>query len=191
MVWAPSAVWDAKTSKWFVFWSSNLYDANDANHEGKPLQTRTRYSTTTDFITFTKARDYYVPEYSTVIDQEFQYLGTPGHYARFMKNETLLQVWQETSTTGIFGQWTRLPGYVQYDGIREGPACYRDNLNPNRYYLLLDNYTEYVPYVTDDILSGKWRRLTEWTKFPRGLKHGSVTPLTQEEYDRFKRRYIS
>ncbi|KAG8666994.1 hypothetical protein FPOAC1_011816 [Fusarium poae] len=45
---------------------------------------------------------------TSLIDQEFQYLGKPGHFVRFLKNETINQVYQESTTTGLFGMWTRV-----------------------------------------------------------------------------------
>jgi hypothetical protein len=184
MVWAPSAVWDSKSSQWNVFWSSRLYTASDSGHTGAPTLGLIRYATTKDFVTFSAPKTYNAPAHSQIIDQEFQYLGTPGHYARFFKNETAgSYIYQELSTNGVLGPWTRVPGNAVNEGSREGPAAFADNTVSGKYYMLLDNYTEYLPYETEDILSAKWRRATEWTKFPKGLKHGSVTPLTTKEYD--------
>ncbi|KAF4547760.1 Hypothetical protein D9617_36g062980 [Elsinoe fawcettii] len=183
MVWAPSAVWDAQSSQFYVFWASRLFGANDPNHTGPATLNRIRYATTKDFKTFSAARDYIAFPSTGVIDQEFQYLGQPGHFARFVKNETLLQVYQETTTTGLFGTWTRLPGYVSNRTPLEGAASFRDNLNPNLYHLLLDDYTQYLPFQSNNIGSGKWTE-TSLNGWPRGLKHGVVTPLTKAEYDR-------
>ncbi|KAF2222355.1 endo-1,4-beta-xylanase-like protein [Elsinoe ampelina] len=182
MVWAPSAVWDAVEGQFYVFWASRLFAAEDENHTGPATLNRIRYATTKDFRGFSEARDYIAFEDTGVIDQEFQYLGRPGHFARFVKNETLLQVYQEVSTTGLFGQWERLPGYVSARSPLEGPASFRDNVDPNLYHLLLDDYTQYLPSQSSDIGSGEWAEtsLDEW---PRGLKHGVVTPLTTAEYD--------
>lgn len=183
MVWAPSAVWDAATSQFYIFWASRLFSANDPNHTGAATLNRIRYSTTKDFKTFAPAKDYIAFQNTGVIDQEFQYLGKPNHWARFVKNETLLQVYEETSTNGLFGPWTRLPGYVSPRTPLEGPASFRDNLNLNLYHLLLDDYTQYVPFQSSAITTGKWTE-SSLTGFPKGLKHGVVTPLKKAEYDR-------
>lgn len=86
------------------------------------------------------------------------------------------------TTEGLFGSWTRIPGYVVNEAPREGPASFADNVTPGLYHLLLDDYTEYVPFQTSNILSPDSVR-SNYTNFPVVLKHGSVTSLTKEEYD--------
>lgn len=183
MVWAPSAVWDEETSQYYLFWASRQYSASDTEHTGAATTLDTiRYTTTKDFVTFGEPADYLSLPDTAIIDQEFQYLGTPGAFARFYKDETNGKIVQEMTTDGLFGTWTRLDGYVTTDNQREGPACFRDNVTPDLYHLFLDDYTQYIPYQTSDIYSPGWSR-SSTTGFPSGLKHGSVTPVTQKEYD--------
>ncbi|KAK7750317.1 hypothetical protein SLS62_007725 [Diatrype stigma] len=194
MVWAPSAVWDSARGTYDVFWSSRHYASSDESHAGAAATLdRIRHATTADFASFGAPEDYLAPADTPVIDQEFQYLGSPGRWARFVKNETALRVYQETTDAGLFGgaeTWTRGggdedDGYVTEGSPREGPAAFADNVVPGLYHLLLDDYTEYVAFETSDIDdASSWRASSSSSSgFPRGLKHGSVTPLTQEEYD--------
>ncbi|KAI5917894.1 family 43 glycoside hydrolase [Camillea tinctor] len=183
MTWAPSAVWDDDSSQYHVFWSSRHYDTLDTSHSGTSTLDRIRHATTTDFVSFSTPDDYIALADTPLIDQEFQYLGTPGSFARFLKNETVNQIYQETTTGGLFGSWTRSSsGYVSDRSPLEGPAAFADNVTPGLYHLLMDDYTQYVPFQTSDIISGVWQA-SSLTGFPTGLKHGSVTPLTQKEYD--------
>lgn len=188
MVWAPSAVYDDATSRFYVFWSSRLYADSDTGHTGTASLDRIRYATTKDFVTFSAAQDYIALDDTPLIDQDFQYLGTAGNYARFLKNETVNQVYVETTTGGLFGTWTRTPGYVRPETPREGPASFADNVTPGLYHLLLDDYTQYVPYQSTNPAQGAYD-LSSYSNFPTGLKHGSVTPVTQEEYDAVVARY--
>lgn len=189
MVWAPSAVYNPDDSLYYVFWSARHYSTSDTAHSGTATLDRIRYATTSDFVTFSAPQDYLALADTPLIDQEFQYLGTPGHYARFLKNETVNQVYQETTTGGLFGTWDRIPGYVSSLSPAEGPASYADNVTPGLYHLFLDDYTQYRPFEASDILSGVWTE-SSTSGFPSGLKHGSVTPLTQEEYDAVSARYL-
>lgn len=188
MVWAPSAVWDDSSQQFYVFWSSRLYGSSDSGHTGTASLDRIRYATTKDFTSFSSPKDYVAPSGTPVIDQEFQYLGTSGHYARFIKNETVNQVYQEMTTGGLFGSWTRISGYVRSGSPWEGPASYADNTVSGRYHLLLDNYSQYVPYETPNINSPSWSA-SSTSGFPSGLKHGSVTPVTQTEYNALLAKY--
>ncbi|KAL6915240.1 hypothetical protein ACHAPO_011102 [Fusarium lateritium] len=188
MTWAPSAVWDQATGQYYVFWASRHYASNDAAHTGDAGLDRIRYATTKDFVTFSAPKDYYAPGIP-VIDQEFQYLGTPGHYVRYIKDERTNQVFQERTTGGLFGTWTRNPGFVRNESPREGALSFRDNNNPNLYHLWMDNYVEYIPFQTTNILNPGIYAQSNGSGFPRGLKHGVVTPLTQAEYARIQAKY--
>ncbi|KAL5315760.1 hypothetical protein ACEPPN_016631 [Leptodophora sp. 'Broadleaf-Isolate-01'] len=189
MVWAPSVVWDEASEQYFVFWSSRFYDSSDTEHTGPASIDRIRYATTKDFTTFSEPQDYISLPDTPLIDQEFQYLGTPGHFTRFLKNETVNQIYQETTTGGLFGNWERIPGYVSPLSPTEGPAVFEDNLEKGTFYLLVDNYQEYLPLRSEDVeQEGSWKT-AGFGGFPRGLKHGSVTPLLREEMNVFAARY--
>ncbi|ROV88546.1 hypothetical protein VMCG_10391 [Cytospora schulzeri] len=193
MVWAPSAVYIPEESLYYVFWSARQYASSDTNHTGTAATLdQIRYATTTDFVTFTAPADYVALSDTPLIDQDFQYLGTTGSYARFLKNETVNQVYEETTAGGLFGTWTRVGGeghYVSDQSPLEGPAAFADNVTPGLYHLLLDDYTQYVPFQSSDIEAGGWVE-SDASGFPTGLKHGSVTPLTQEEYDAVAAAYL-
>lgn len=189
MAWAPSAVWDDDTQQYYVFWASRHYESSDKDHTGTAGLDRIRYATTKDFVEFSEPKDYHALPDTPLIDQEFQSLGKPGAFARFLKNETVNQVYQETTEEGLFGIWTRIPGYVRPESPFEGPASFADIQNPGVYHLLLDDYTEYVPFQTSDILSPEWEQL-DWSSFPSGLKHGSITLLTQKEHDAVAAKYV-
>jgi hypothetical protein len=80
-------------------------------------------------------------------------------------------------------------GNVRGEGRREGPAAWPDNTVRGKYYLLLDDYTQYLPFQTTNIEAVPWEG-TKWPNFPRGLKHGSVTQLTRGEYDAVAAKYL-
>jgi hypothetical protein len=189
MAWAPSAVWDDATSQYYVFWSSRLYASSDTSHTGTASLDRIRYATTKDFVSFSAARDYLALSDTPLIDQEFQRTGPgPNSFTRFLKNETVNRVYQESTTGGLFGTWTRVSGYVRPESPLEGPASFADNTTPGLYHLLLDNYAQYVPFQTSNLRSPSWSA-SSTLGFPVGLKHGSVTPLTQREYNAIAAAY--
>ncbi|KAE8374976.1 hypothetical protein BDV26DRAFT_299933 [Aspergillus bertholletiae] len=188
MAWAPSAVWNDDEQQYYVFWASRHYSSTDSDHTGTANLDRIRYSTTKDFVTFSSPADYVALDGIPLIDQEFLDLGTPGAYARFIKDENVNQVYQETTTGGLFGEWTRVPGYIGDNPLSEGPASFPDVENNAVYHLLLDNYEQYVPFQTNDIDSGSWEKSSS-ASFPAGLKHGSVLRLTQSEYDAITSKY--
>lgn len=66
----------------------------------------------------------------------------------------------------------------------EGPAVFKSNTE-EKWYMFIDEFggRNYVPLETIDLDSGKWVPSAGY-QLPFEAKHGSVLPLTQEEYDR-------
>ncbi|RAH76574.1 arabinosidase [Aspergillus japonicus CBS 114.51] len=191
MAWAPSVVWNTTESQYYLFWSSRLYNTTDTNHTGTATLDRIRYTTTTDFVTFAPPADYLALDSENIplIDQEFLALGdTPGHYVRFLKDENVLHVYQETTTGGLFGEWTRAEGYIQDGVVYEGPAAFPDIQDATKFHLLLDNYVEYVPFESTDVATAEWVA-SDRTGFSTGLKHGNVVLVTKGQYDAIVARY--
>ena len=191
MAWAPSAVWDDEEGQYYLFWASRIFSEDDPDHTGESSLERIRYATTRDFVTFSEPKDYLAPDDTAYIDQEFQFVGTAGSYIRYVKNAKTGRIQQTQSSGGILGDWTDAPGYLDITAETqyEGAASFADIRKPGRYHLLLDNYNEYVPFTTDDILAGAWER-ADAPGFPHNLKHGCVTPVTREEYDAVAEKYL-
>jgi hypothetical protein len=189
MVWAPSAIYDSQLKEYFVFWSSRFYNSKDSNHSEPPVSSYIiRYCTTKDFVNFSTPKDFINKPGEKLIDQEFQYLGQPGHFARFIKSEGELNiVYQENTKDGIMSKdWVRVggPQGVVTRDIREGPASFQDNLDPHLYHLWLDNYSGmggYEPYESRNIEEGSYTKSVA-PNFPRGIRHGSVTPVNNTSY---------
>jgi hypothetical protein len=190
-VWAPSAYCEPGASECIVFWSSRFYASSDTEHTGDVVKASTiRYSRTSDFVTFSTPADYIPTQPWGMIDQEFQKL-EDGGFARFIKNNTANNVWWETTSDNniLSPTWT-FHGLVTPD-VREGPASYADNLTPGLVHLLLDNYSgqgSYEVYGTSDIQTGPWSK-PDAPNFPYGQRHGSVLPLSQEQYDALAAKY--
>ncbi|KIY71098.1 glycoside hydrolase family 43 protein [Cylindrobasidium torrendii FP15055 ss-10] len=186
MVWAPEAVWDHDANAFLVVWSSRTYAESDTQHTGTASLDQLWYAHTTDFSTFTDAQIYLSLDIP-IIDLTFLPYDTVGNsYARFIKNENNLEVWEERSDNGLFGTWTRV-GSTEYidDVVSEGPLVFWDNQVEDRAYLFLDQYTTaqgYVPFVSDDVDTAAWTSAST-SNFPKLVKHGVVKPLTQAQYD--------
>ncbi|KAF8069970.1 family 43 glycoside hydrolase [Lyophyllum atratum] len=195
MVWAPEAVWDTATSSFLVHWASRTYAASDTAHTGAASLDQIWYSHTTDFITFTTPQIYITISGTPVIDLTILPLGGTS-YARFIKNENVLRVWEERSTNGLFGTWTRVGSSTSYltNLVTEGPLTFQDNTVANRVYTFLDEYggdstaKGYVPFFTDNISGGAWTQAST-ASFPKNVKHGVVKPVTQAQYNAIKAKW--
>ena len=109
-----------------------------------------------------------------------------------MKDESKKNVFTEYSTTGLFGTWTRPGGNsATIQANVEGPAAFLDNTNPNKVHLLLDYYGSdgYHPFETTNPQSNSGWTADSMTNFPKNLRHGSVVPINQAQYDSFKAKW--
>lgn len=144
------------------------------------------YAYTSDFITFTEAKPYIILNGTPVIDLTFLPLGG-NEYIRYIKNETVTKVWAEYTNGGIFGSWQRLTAdntYVISD-IAEGPLAFWDNQVANKAHIFLDLYISekgYAAFETGNVRAGTLTRSS--TNIPKLLKHGTVLPVNQAQYNR-------
>ncbi|MCZ9339544.1 1,4-beta-xylanase, partial [Streptomyces sp. TRM76130] len=71
----------------------------------------------------------------------------------------------------------------------EGPTVFKSNTE-EKWYLFIDEYggRGYVPFETTDLDSGEWT-VSEDYQLPASPRHGTVLPVTQEEYDRLLTAY--
>ena len=179
-VWAPSAIWDVEKQSYAVFWSSVIFDESDTAHTGPSTGPFIFYSHTNDFQTLTSPQRWNPDTTATVIDQEIQYLSGTSYIRYLSDTNDVKRVVLERSDTGLFGTWNRIG--VPVDQVREGPASYRDILDPQKYYLLEDNYSGagYECYYTRDF-SVPYTPC-EPSLTPAGLRHGAVTQVDYTSY---------
>jgi hypothetical protein len=183
--WAPEAVYDDDRKEYLVFWASKTASDNFGKH-------RIWAAWTKDFATFSKPF-VYIEKPWTLIDTTIVREG--GRYHRFSKDEHFKAITMEAGVN-LMGPWNdvtnfslaRLKGY-------EGPECYQikpaADGKPATWCLILDHYSKgagYQPYVTDDLSSGQFKA-GEGFVFPFRFRHGSVLPVSAEEFERLESAY--
>ena len=157
-----------------------IFEESDTAHTGPSQGPYIFYSHTSDFKTFTSPQRWNPTTTATVIDQEIQYLGGESYVRYLSDTNQVKRVVLERSDNGLFGDWKRVG--VPVDQVREGPASYQDILDPQKYYLLEDNYSGagYECYYTKDF-SVPYTPC-EPSLTPEGLRHGAVTQVDYTSY---------
>ncbi|KAJ0158571.1 hypothetical protein CTA2_11306 [Colletotrichum tanaceti] len=195
MVWAPEALYDQRERKYFVHWASKFYGKDDAEHTGQPGPTMIRYTYTSDFVEFEPPKTYIDMNTTDVIDLTILAGDNNGErFLRFIKDESLKNVFVEASTDGLQGPWLRHPSsdaFIEKDV--EGPAAFWDNLDEEKVHLLLDHYGAggYQLYESKNPASNLGWNKTSTDKFPTGLRHGSVLPIDEATYATVKGKFLS
>lgn len=136
--WAPEGYWDEELAAYIVIFAARFWPVEDIERHGTQPPNKLMYVTTTDFSTFSEAKEYFFPGYA-VIDATF--LPTPEEGARvwyrWVKDERDYLIYQERSETGILGAWSRVGGAPDTERIEfakqytnnEGPLIFRDNVS--------------------------------------------------------------
>lgn len=183
--WAPEAIYDHANQDYLVFWASTTRRDNYAKHRIWAARTK-------DFKTFSEPF-IYIEKPTTVIDTTIVRDGDV--YYRFSKDEKYKAITLEKAPA-VEGPWTDIPEFslAKLRGY-EGPACYQiqpaKEGQPATWGLILDHYARgrgYQPYVTQDLASGEFQEDGDFS-FPFKFRHGSVLPLSAEEYERVKAAY--
>jgi hypothetical protein len=139
-----------------------------------------RYAYTSDFKTFTTPETYVSLGNTSVIDM-----------ALLQDGNTLTRFYvtgggpvEQTSTNGLFGDWTTVNGAIEGSSGYEAPYAFWDNVDDRRAYLLCDK-------VGSDAGIHAWtstdaNSLTFAVNNTHNLafmRHLSVLPVTQDQYN--------
>lgn len=185
-VWAPDVIFDEQQQNYVLHWSSGI----PADGTGKK---RIYYSRTADFKQFTRPEILYGPESDDVIDSAMY--EEDGKYYLFVKSygpdsHGVIELCSDSIT----GPFARVKGYHLHEAADstkyEAPTCLR--LPDGRWCLFLDYYGAagaaqgYVPFIADSLAQGNFVRSDAECSFPYRFKHGTVLPITEEEYERIK-----
>lgn len=183
--WAPEAIWDPDTEEYLVYASGK--DLTLENPQDTVYVVRTR-----DFVTFTEP-EYFVKAYNAegnrigAIDSNILH-ANDGKFYHFYKKSGHIEMMVSDHASGPYEYINEFPRPAG-----EGPGSFLVKGTDDTYALMVDDYSVYVPYLTNDIASGKFTKATDTITMPTGSKHGGFLPLNEEEYNRImdKWYYIS
>ena len=183
-VWAPDALWDPEKEAFLLHWSSS------AESDGFARK-RIFCSYTKDFRDFTEPEVLYEEEAEITDSAMYE---QDGMYYLFYKGGVPCRVRLVEGETprGPFHTvqaFDRSMDAVE-DGLYEAPTAVR--LEDGRWALFIDYYGAYgaeqgyVPFLSDDLKSGEFRRADTDFSFPYHFKHGTILTIMEEEYARLK-----
>ena len=180
--WAPEAIHDGETGDYLVFWASK-------NRRDGFAKQRIWAARTPDFRTFGEPF-IYIEKPNHVIDTTI--IRDGGKFFRFSKDEQFKAISMETSEK-LMGPWSEVEGFTlsKLQGY-EGPQCYLlkppVDGHPASWCLVIDHYARgqgYQPYLTEGLASGNFTKAPDF-HFPFRFRHGSILPITGEEYQRLE-----
>lgn len=172
-VWAPESIWDKEKNAYMVFWASMTKLDGETTAKQRIFR-----SYTSDFKTFTKP-EIYIDRDNHVIDTTI--LEQDGVYYRYSKDETTKRVGCEYSTS-LSGPWTATKLGI---GSVEGPTAFKFN-GENKWAVFVDSlgagWEGYGMMETDNLYNNSYT-YSATTTDAKPLRHGTVIPITDEEYN--------
>ncbi|WP_433941082.1 glycoside hydrolase family 43 protein [Paenibacillus lautus] len=189
-LWAPDVIYDRQQDDYVLHWSSS----HALNGYGPKA---VYYSRTRDFEHFSEPQLLCRKADSGIIDSAIY--EENGYFYRFLKSEANpAGVILERGTTITGDDYFRVEAFDEemaklQSSAYEAPTAFR--LGNGKWCLMLDFFgvpgegQGYVPFVSDTLESGRLIRSEERFQFPYGFKHGTVLPITMDEYDRIKGFY--
>ena len=206
--WAPEAFYDEKTGDYVVFWASSMKveDTYGKYRNGRPSGQYNvmYYATTRDFYTFSEPKVYIDDAFPTIDTTMIEHNGT---IYRFTKSEVNMKVYYEKANNVFYDKDGIEANGYQFDLVgntrngfngtighgsnNEGPTVFKD-IHEDKWYMFLDSWPYHVRYTTDlDDASQFVNNLLPESEYalPPGPRHGTVIPITREEYNALQAKY--
>lgn len=178
-VWAPEAIWDEQEQAFMLYWSSNTYEGTSSR------QFKIYRAYTTDFKSFTQPELFMSNGNGEVIDTHIIKSTADNKYYRFAKlnGSVTGEVCKTDRISVIDADWERTGLVI---GNSEGPTAFQFN-GQEKWGLFVDSDEKYMLYTTDNLGAGTFTR--EQFQTEQGLRHGTIMPITQAEYDALMEKY--
>lgn len=179
--WAPKCIWDKNKSAYMVFGASCIADDNYS-------LLRLYRSYTRDFKEFTEPELYIDKSSEGIGVFDVTIIECKNMYYRIFKTDRVNIEYSENLDDGWISVNTNIHSLAP---LHEGPAICKMN-GKNEWILMLDDLAShggYQAFITDDLSKGHFIRGKE--VFPDEIKyrHGSIIPITNEEYQRLIKAY--
>jgi len=184
-VWAPEVFYDNAKKQYIIAWSSSIHPDRYTEEDKKGINTchRIYYSTTKDFVSFSKAGILYDPGFNSI----------DGFFVRKATNDyvLILKDNRKPGYSDLFAAFASQPeGPYQSQKIKfgptysEGPACLKIN---NEWIIYFDIYREkrYGAVKTQDFIT--FTDISATISMPAGVRHGSMIKISKDIFEKLKR----
>ncbi|SFM24306.1 LPXTG-motif cell wall anchor domain-containing protein [Gracilibacillus orientalis] len=207
--WAPEAFYHEPTGEYVVFWASSIPNEETYGDfsNGRPngQYNVMYYATTRDFQTFSDPKVFIDDSFPTI---DTTFIEHDDTFYRFTKSEANYKVYYEKAQDifddldgieengfqfeEIAGTKDGNQGLIGHGGNNEGQTIFKA-IDEEKWYLFLDSWPYHVrwttdledgPQLVDNVLDPSDYAL------PPGPRHGTVIPITSEEYQALTNHYL-
>ena len=183
--WAPEITYDSQDKMYIIYWATTIdgrFPQKDTSAESR-YNHRIYYVTTKDFRKFSKTKLLYDPGFS-VIDASIVKHGK--QYIMFLKNETRAPVEKNiriSYSKKLEGPYSPAGPPITGNYWAEGPTVLKMK---DRWIVYFDKYRDHKYGAVESIDMVNWKDISDHVIFPKGIRHGTVFSISNEEYERLK-----
>ncbi|WP_173402079.1 immunoglobulin-like domain-containing protein, partial [Alkalihalobacillus hemicellulosilyticus] len=205
---APEAFYDPNTGDYVVFWASSMKNEDTYGDypNGRPAGQYNvmYYATTRDFHTFSEPKVFIDDGFPTI---DTTFIEHDDTLYRFTKSEVNFRVYYEKASHIFYdadgieengfqfdlieGTRDGNRGLIGHQGNNEGQTVFKD-IHEEKWYLFLDSWPYHVRW-SDNLEDGQQfvdnLLPTSDYALPPGPRHGTVIPITRDEYDLVQEHY--
>ena len=176
--WAPQAIWDEKENMYMLYWAHSTKRNNTAGMY---------YAHTEDFRTITEPKPLYCRHCQT-IDGDIIYNEKEKLYYLYFKYEESQTIACVTSEN-LTGPYKDEPVVVSLapSGV-EGSEMYKIN-GTDKWVMVMDEYSKGKFFMQETTDFHNFVPVTDYD-MDFGPRHGSITAITDEEYNRLIKHFV-
>ena len=188
-LWAPEVFYDETREEYLIHWGSTVAE-DGFNHMSIYC------CATKDFKTFSEPKLFFTKQ-NEILDSHITKTGDTYHL--FYKNSSGPAINMHATSNDLYGPYEHDEAFsdcmASLGNAGEYEAATTMTMPDGRWCLLLDFFgcekekMGYVPFLSPAPGNAEFRMDKAAFSFPYGFKHGGVTEITEEEYDRLRVRY--
>ncbi|MEO6523410.1 MAG: glycoside hydrolase family 43 protein [Mucilaginibacter sp.] len=184
--WAPELTYDDVTKTYMLYWATTIpgrFAQSDTSAEGKKSNHRIYYQTTKDFKTYSETKVLYDPHFSSI---DATIVKDGRQFIMFFKNETKQPAEKNLRiavSRNLIGPYSPPTPKITGDYWAEGPTTLKIG---NKWIVYFDKYTQHKYGAIESTDLKNWIDISDQLVLPKGIRHGSVFKVTQQEFDVLK-----
>ncbi len=188
-LWAPEIFYDDISDEYLIHWGSTLAEDNFTHMSIFCCITK-------DFENFSEPKLFFTKN-NEILDTHLVKFDDTYHL--FYKNAEHPPMNMHATSKNLYGPYEHDKAFEDYMATLEKPGSYEAPttlvLPDGRWCLMLDFFgcekekMGYVPFVSEKPGDSNFKRSDESFSFPYGFKHGGITEITDEEFDKIEKHY--
>jgi hypothetical protein len=178
--WAPEITYDTATKTYMIYWATTIKGRfpNPDSLAESGYNHRIYYVTTKDFKTYTPTKLLFDPGFNSI---DATIVPDGKRFIMFFKDETLHPLQKNIKIAyadKLTGPYTVLGDHITGNYWAEGPTTLHTG---DKWIVYFDKYRDhkYGAITSTDLKT--WTEISDQIVVPKGIRHGTVFKITEEE----------